>query len=832
MRTDKEMKKIFKEIAQKEPERYYPIKTLKELGYMRKICMMCGSFFWTVTPSDICGNASCSGGFRFIGGTPAKNKLDYIEVWQRFSDIFRKLGYIPVKRYPSVARWNPTTDFTIASISAFQPYVVTGEVEPPAKKLVLPQFCLRFNDIDNVGITGAHYTGFVMIGQHAFVTPEEYDTNQYLRDIYTWLDKGIGIKREEITFHEDAWAGGGNFGPSIEYFSRGLELGNQVYMQYEQTTDSYKELGIKVLDMGMGHERNAWFSNGTSTSYETTFPTVCRKLRDSAGIEVDEESMRRFLPYASYLNIDEVENIDSAWKIVADNLKMDVIELKSKILPLSAMYSVAEHSRTLLVALTDGALPSNVGGYYNLRIILRRALSLIDKYQWDMDIAEICSWHAEYLKPLFPELMENIEPIKKIMGIEKQKYLSTRKRSEQIVSRLIQEEITDEMLLRIYDSDGISPELIKLETERHGRRIVIPENFYSRLSELHEIHKQEHSTKREDNLDLKDIPDTMALYFEDYLNIENDATVLKILGNKVILDRSVAYPTSGGQLHDIGTINNDKIVDVFKQGNMIVHVLEKSPKFKEGYIVHVRIDKERRVQLAQHHTSTHIVNAAARMVFGNHINQAGAKKTRERATLDITHYANITDDELKKIEEEANGLIKAGIVVKKFFLRRNEAEERFGMRIYQGGAVPGKELRIVQIDNIDIECCGGTHLNNTSEAGVIRIIDSKKISDGIVRLTFTAGKASDETVKNHDNLLNEVAELLNCSIVQIPSRAEELFRAWKEIVKKGRKIKFEFKSKERFEGDVIKKTAEILKTQPEHVINTIKRFLREIEGMH
>ena len=144
-----------------------------------------------------------------------------------------------------------------------------------------------------------------MIGQHAFMPPEQWDQKQYFQDIHQWLKKGLGLPNKEITYHEDAWAGGGNFGPCMEFFSRGLELGNQVYMMYEQSPSGPKELKIKVLDMGMGQERNAWFTKGTSTSYETTFPSVCKFLKQKTGIKVNESLVQKFLPYASYLNADD-----------------------------------------------------------------------------------------------------------------------------------------------------------------------------------------------------------------------------------------------------------------------------------------------------------------------------------------------------------------------------------------------------------------------------------------------------------------------------------------------------------------------------------------------
>ena len=167
MLIDKEMKLKFKETASKDPDKYYSTRVLKEEGFKRKQCPKCRTFFWTAADSETCDNPECSGGFRFIDNSPSKYKLDYIEVWTKFSKIFNKLGYTPIPRYPVAARWREDTDFVQASIYDFQPYVVSGEVEPPANPLTVPQLCLRFNDIDNVGLTGSHYTGFVMIGQHA-----------------------------------------------------------------------------------------------------------------------------------------------------------------------------------------------------------------------------------------------------------------------------------------------------------------------------------------------------------------------------------------------------------------------------------------------------------------------------------------------------------------------------------------------------------------------------------------------------------------------------------------------------------------------------------------
>ncbi len=828
MKSDKEIKKEFKIKASKNPEKYYAVDHLKKEGFKRKKCK-CGTYFWTTTNSKLCGDPACSGGFRFIGNTPAKQELDYIQTWKKFASIMKKLGYTEIKRYPVVARWRDDQYWVGASIYDFQPHVVSGAVEPPANPLVVPQFCLRFNDIDNVGITGAHYTGFVMIGQHMFVPKEKWDQNKVFSDIHQWLKKGLGLPNKEITFHEDAWAGGGNFGPCMEYFSRGLELGNQVYMLFEQTSKGPKELPLKVLDMGMGHERNAWFTKGTSTSYEAVFPTVAKKLYKITGIKPEGKLMRKFLPYSSYLNVDEVDDIDKTWKQVAKKINIDVKELKEKILPLSALYSVAEHTRAALFAISDGALPNNVGGGYNLRVIIRRAMDFIDKYKWHVTMNEIAEWHADYLQPLFPELKKNLDSVKTILDVEYKKYQETKKKSKQLISNLLKKKtkISESKFIELYSSHGISPEMIA-----EYAPVKIPDNFYAKVSQLQK--EIQPVKEKKAKLHIGNLPDTEILYYKDFALVEFEAVVLKVINDKVILDKTAFYPTSGGQLHDLGTLDKYKVIDVYKQGSHVIHVLDKKPNFKKGQIVKGKIDFSRRLQLAQHHTSTHIINGAAKRVLGNHIWQAGAHKQLDKARLDITHYASLTDDQVKDIEKLANEIIKENKPVYSDLMPRNIAEKKYGFTIYQGGAVPGKVLRIISIPDFDTEACGGTHLHTTGEAKLIKIIKTSKIQDGMVRIEFTAGEAAAKEIEHETEILQQAAKILDCKINQIPGRAKELFEKWKKVVKKRRidsKDDFILHSKEESQDTepiILKNTALILKTQPEHVVKTISRFKNDL----
>ncbi|MFH1506506.1 MAG: alanine--tRNA ligase [archaeon] len=833
MLSDKELKKWFAKQTTKKPEVYFPINTLKKLGYNRHKCKSCGKYFWSIHKGDVCGEPECEGGYSFIGRK--HNPMDFVEVWKRFSKMLSKTGYTPVKRYPVVARWNPTMEFTLASIADFQPYVVSGEVEPPAKKLVVPQLCLRFNDIDNVGITGRHNTGFTMIGQHAFLPKKEFDQGQLFLDYYQWYTKGMKLKPEEFKIHEDAWAGGGNYGPCLEFFSGGLEIGNQVYMYYEQTAKGGKELGLRVLDMGMGQERPAWFSQGTTTVYEAAFPDVCKRLFKETGIKPEHDILKKFIPLSGYLNVDEVEDVEKVWNEIAKKIGVDVNQLKEAVLPSAAVYSIGDHTRALLYALSDGAIPSNVGGSYNLRVLYRRIMGFSAKYGWKVDVHKLIEMHAKYLKPEYPELSDNLSGVRKILEVEERKYLETKKRNSQIISQVIKKQIPVSKMIELYDSNGISPEEIGEEALKIGKKVKVPDNFYARLAERHEKKEVETQTKKEITLDVDKYGPTNLLYFDHYDLAEGKADVLYVKDNYVVLDQTIFYPTSGGQANDLGTVGKEKVLDVFKQGSVVVHLVAAKPSFKRGDVVDLKIDFDRRLQLAQHHTAAHIINGAARRVLGEHIWQAGAAKTIEKGRLDITHYDTLTEGEIEKIEVLSNDIVAKNLPVFKSFLPRNIAEAKYGFRLYQGGAVPGKKIRVVEIPGFDVEACGGTHLNTTGEAALIKILRTSKIQDGVIRLEFAAGKAAQSKMQGQEGLLIETADLLGCKVEQIPYCVKELFELWKTVrkaMKKGVKLSendLKLKSKESYNGDVLQETARILRTQPEHINNTIKRFLKDVE---
>jgi alanyl-tRNA synthetase len=248
----------------------------------------------------------------------------------------------------------------------------------------------------------------------------------------------------------------------------------------------------------------------------------------------------------------------------------------------------------------------------------------------------------------------------------------------------------------------------------------------------------------------------------------------------VALDRTAFYPEGGGQAFDTGHLDGIRVKAVYTVAGTIVHELETKPPFKEGAIIHGIIDWERRIALMRHHGATHVVNAAARKVLGAHTWQVGADKTAKRARLDISHYKRITPKEMHQIELESNRIVMENRPITVEWLERNEAERRYGFTIYQGGAVPGKELRICSIENWDVEACGGLYPSFSGEIGYIKLGGAGRIQDGVSRLTFSAGEPAIETIQYLERLLEESAAYVSVPKHDLPKTVKRFFEEWKE----------------------------------------------------
>ena len=466
------------------------------------------------------------------------------------------------------------------------------------------------------------------------------------------------------------------------------------------------------------------------------------------GIDSDSEILRKYFTEIAK-EIDHYDDLNQVRRLAVKNAGITDEQMQKMITPLEGMYLIADHLRTLIFAITDGALPSNVGGGYNLRMMLRRINATISKLNLKLNIDDLIDLHVDYLKDTYPELDEKRDDVKSILKLESARYEESKVHMKKKADKIKEKGAPSvDELITYYESDGITPEYLK-EVDAISE---IPSQFYSKLSDLHQSDKK----KAIAELPLEGLPETETLFYQED-PMEFDAKVLKVIDDMVVLDRTSFYARGGGQEPDFGSIAGFKVVNVDKHADIIVHQLEGGVP-KKGETVSCKVDETRRSNITKNHTSTHIINASSRKILGSWIWQHSAFKDDDHARLDITHHSSLSNDEVQKIEDEANDMIKKNYPVNINYYDRGTAEQKYGFRIYQGGVVPVKFVRIVSIEDKDIEACGGTHVKKTGDIELIKITKTKRIQDGVVRLEFVSGPNAFEYEKQQEQESKRKAE--------------------------------------------------------------------------
>jgi alanyl-tRNA synthetase len=784
-------------------EEFLKLPFFKESGFVLKKCKVCGKEFWTLNSGrEVCGDQPCVD-YEFIGTHGRSGFERPAEVREAFLSFFEREGHTRVRRYPVVARWREDVYLVGASIYDFQPWVTEGLVEPPANPLTISQPSIRLTDVDNVGRSGRHLTGFEMMAHHAFNVKgrEIYWANETVEYAFRVLTEVFRVPPEEITFKFDWWSGGGNAGEDYEVLSRGLELATLVFMHYKVADGEVVEMPNRIVDTGYGLERLLWFLKGTPTVYDAVFRDAIEKLRLKAGLPPLDPSISEQLARKSgKLDFKEPEIAFSKFKEIASSLGMDPAQLWELIAPYHSLYALVDHTRTIMWMLGDGVVPSNVGAGYLARLLIRRALRHLWKLGLEIPLADVVALQVELWKGDFPEYRDVEDEILDMVDYEEARYKETLTHGKKVVERVVKElkvkgssSIPLDNLLMLYESHGLPPEIVAEEASKLGLAVEVPLNFYSMLASKHETSPKKPVPIDEELTKLVEgVPQTRKLYYENPRLLEFEARVLRVSGNSVILDQTAFYPEGGGQPHDEGVLEWDKgschVTRALNVGGVVVHTCEGAVP-PEGVLVKGRVNAERRFALMRNHTATHIVLGAARRVLGKHVWQAGAQKAVEQSRLDITHHKKITQEELQAIEELANRVVMENRPVNVFFADRTSAEMKYGFILYQGGVVPEPKLRIVEIEGWDIEACGGIHCSRTGEVGLIKIVKVERIQDGVSRLVFKVGDSALKHIWQLENALNEIARELGVDASEASKSVRELVKERDEIAKELNKVK-------------------------------------------
>ncbi|MEM0139037.1 MAG: alanine--tRNA ligase [Ferroplasma sp.] len=732
----------------------FDIDFFHDSGFVRKQCNVCSSYFWTEDSGrQSCGDPACDG-YSFINRSPVYKKYTLDEMRAEFIKFFENdpsFHHRFLEPYPVVPRWRNDVLLVNASIYDFQPQVTSGMVPPPGNPIVMSQPSIRMLDLDLVGKTGRHLTSFEMLCHDAFNYENKfiYWMNETIEYSYRFLTEKLMVKPELITYKEKPWFGGGNAGNAVEVFVGGLEVATLVFMDMKEDPDGdieidgtkYSKMPIRIVDTGYGLERLVWLSQATPTVYDSIYgKTMKYIIEKSVAVEMDSSIIQKISEISAKIepySDKEVMSQLRTWMNGSENRIDSAFMHKLKML--RNAYSLADHTRTLLLMFSDYVIPSNVKVGYLARTLIRRSLKFMDELSFAGTFLDILEFQHEEFKNLIKNF--DLKFIENIISIEIEKYNEVNRSALSRVKRYIKNDVlSDSDIVKLYESDGLNEDLISETFARiTGKELLIPDDFHEMLISRHE--KIDRKKK-----EIEEYPDinTRPLYYDNTKIKEFTAIALYSCGNKMIPNQTAFYPEGGGQPYDLGYfIANGKkfnVTGVQKYGKAIVHFID--GEINKGARIKGFIDYSRRRQLMIHHSATHLLLGILREYFGDHVWQSGVRKEVDDSRLDITHYNKITGEDIKNIENLCLKAIEENRKITVVNMNWNPAIEKYGFRLFEGGVPVSPKIRIVTVDGIDSEGCGGTHLDNTLEIGFIKIIRTEVLQEGIQRIIFSAGPAA------------------------------------------------------------------------------------------
>ncbi len=713
------------------------------------------------------------------------------EIRDTYLSFFAERGHkiVPsASLVPSVH--DPTVLLTTAGMQPFKPYFL-GLETPPAPRLTDVQKCFRTTDIEEVGNTARHLTFFEMLGNWSFgdyfkaesipwgwelatqgfgMDPERIWVTVFGGDeelglgpdteaIEIWEATGVPAERiVQLGREDNFWQGGptGPSGPCSElYLDRGPEFGgdderpgddterflefwNHVFMSYDLHEDnSLTELPTKNIDTGMGLDRMAAILQDVPSVYETDH---VRPLVDLA----EELSGRRY---------EEGGTVTRAMRIVAD------------------------HSRGAAFLLADGVVPSNEDRGYILRRIMRRAIqqgrTLGLEAPW---LGRFAERTIELMGDAYPELAAERETIARWVGDEEESFGRTLERGTELLEQLIAEAKERETswidaadAFKLHDTYGFPYDLTKellseqgLAVDDAGFEELMDEQRQRARSGAATAHGSEDRHAQVQEF----IAGTPRTEFVGYETLQT-TTGLAVVGPErggalVKLEQSPFYAEGGGQVSDSGRLRwaagEAEVASVFRVGEDQVLEIRAAEVPQPGSQVEALVDHETRYATMRNHTATHLLHAALRERLGTHVRQAGSAVRPDKLRFDFTHGASLSPEELRDVEDRVNEWIKASAPVRWLNMGREEAEALGAMALF--GEKYGEWVRVVEIDGVSRELCGGTHVANTAEIGIFKLTSEGSSAANVRRVEAITGPAAIDYFRGRDAELREAGELL------------------------------------------------------------------------
>jgi len=735
------------------------------------------------------------------------------EIREAFLKFFEKKGH---KILPSASLIpdDPQLLFTVAGMVPFKP-IFWGKVEPVYMRVATCQKCLRTVDIENVGKTPRHHTFFEMLGNFSF---GDYFKEEAIEWAWEFLTQVLGVPEEKLwvsVYEEDEeafriwnekiglpekkilrmgkednfWGPAGPTGPcgpdtEIFYdtgYSKGcpegeectpansegrfVEIWNLVFTEYYQDEEGkLHPLPRKNIDTGAGLERFCAMMQGVYSNFDTDlFQPIINRIEELTGVgyKTDEEK-------------------DVSIRVIAD------------------------HIRAITFLISEGVFPSNEGRGYVLRRIIRRAmrhgilLGMSEPFLYRIVDAVV-----EKMGKVYPEIVRGEGMVKEVLSAEENRFLKTLEQGMKVFDEIVEKKgkIDSEDAFRLYDTYGLPLELTLEIAKEKGVEVDVQE-FNKYMEE-----QQRKSRAAMGDVEfarryeyLEKLPKDFRIEFTGYEKLEDEGEVVLIARDdetveeasegtvEVVFSRTPFYAEKGGQVSDTGMVewrDGKALVEyVFEasEGVIVQRIKILDGTLRRGQKVVLRVDKKRRESTMRNHTATHLLHAALKKVLGDHVRQAGSLVAPDRLRFDFTHFKGLSSAEIEQVEDLVNEWIMEAIPVEVRYTSYEEAVKSGVVALFTEKY--GDVVRVVEVPGVSKELCGGTHVKNTGQIGLFKIISEESVSSGVRRIEAVTGFSALELLRNQKKLIDQLKEILGAREDELTDRVLSLREKVKELEKK------------------------------------------------